>query len=155
MDQTSWAIRVKAMRRKLGQNQQHFVVLIGVQFPRVSRWETGSSIPTGLNRLILEFIEIVLDAQSPTVVLGTLRNARGEPRALLRARLGLSQQSFAELLGVAVMTANRWENGGSAPRGVSALLLEFLASALNANPAPECSRLSITLETSRCPWSAR
>ena len=48
----------------------------------------------------------------------------------MRARLGLSQQQFASLLGFSFVSVNKWENGGSQPTDMSAALLELLDAAL-------------------------
>jgi transcriptional regulator with XRE-family HTH domain len=48
----------------------------------------------------------------------------------IRTTLGLSQQAFASLLGLSFVSVNKWENGGSAPTGLSAVLLELLRNAL-------------------------
>lgn len=53
----------------------------------------------------------------------------------LRTDLALSQQSFASLLGLSFVSVNKWENGGSAPTGLSAVLLELLASAVRRRGA--------------------
>lgn len=48
----------------------------------------------------------------------------------LRARLGMTQQAFASLLGLSFVSVNKWENGGSTPTGLSAVLLSLLDGAL-------------------------
>jgi DNA-binding transcriptional regulator YiaG len=48
----------------------------------------------------------------------------------LRAKLGMTQQAFASLLGLSFVSVNKWENGGSTPTGLSAVLLSLLESAL-------------------------
>jgi len=53
----------------------------------------------------------------------------------LRQSLGLSQQAFASLLGLSFVSVNKWENGGSTPTGLSAVLLQLLESALRSHPA--------------------
>lgn len=55
----------------------------------------------------------------------------------LRSNLGLTQQAFASLLGLSFVSVNKWENGGSSPTGLSAVLLELLASALRTHPVPD------------------
>jgi transcriptional regulator with XRE-family HTH domain len=52
----------------------------------------------------------------------------------LRQRLGLTQQAFASLLGLSFVSVNKWENGGSSPTGLSAVLLQLLESALRRHP---------------------
>jgi DNA-binding transcriptional regulator YiaG len=50
----------------------------------------------------------------------------GRVRALRKA-LELSQQAFAEELGVRQQTVSEWETGQYAPRGASVRLLELVA----------------------------
>jgi len=45
----------------------------------------------------------------------------------LRTRLGLSQEKFAQKLGVSVWTVSIWERGLSKPRGLSIRALERIA----------------------------
>ena len=45
----------------------------------------------------------------------------------LRGRLGLSQQQFADELGVRQQTVSEWETGRYAPRGATARLLGIVA----------------------------
>jgi transcriptional regulator with XRE-family HTH domain len=58
----------------------------------------------------------------------------------LRTQLGLTQQAFASLLGLSFVSVNKWENEGSSPTGLSAVLLELLVSALRTHPVPEVVR---------------
>ena len=51
----------------------------------------------------------------------------------LRAKLGMTQQAFASLLGLSFVSVNKWENGGSTPTGLSAVLLSLLKSALRTH----------------------
>lgn len=44
----------------------------------------------------------------------------------LRKRLGLTQEQFAQRVGVTFVTVNRWEAGHSAPRGLSLRELDRL-----------------------------
>ncbi len=44
----------------------------------------------------------------------------------LRARLGLTQEKFAEKLGVSVSSVGKWETGQYKPRGLSLRALERL-----------------------------
>lgn len=59
-----------------------------------------------------------------------------DPRTVrqIRAQLGLTQQAFASLLGLSFVSVNKWENGGSSPTGLSAVLLQLLESALRTHP---------------------
>lgn len=52
----------------------------------------------------------------------------------LRTKLGMTQQTFASLLGLSFVSVNKWENGGSTPTGLSAVLLSLLESALRRHP---------------------
>lgn len=45
----------------------------------------------------------------------------------LRKKLGLTQEAFAHRLGVTWVSVNRWENGHSVPRSLSAKALDALA----------------------------
>jgi transcriptional regulator with XRE-family HTH domain len=55
---------------------------------------------------------------------------------ILRQRLALTQQAFASLLGLSFVSVNKWENGGSSPTGLSAVLLQLLESTLRSH-SPE------------------
>ena len=46
--------------------------------------------------------------------------------ARLRKKRGLSQEKFAQLIGVSVTTVNRWENDKVKPQGLSLRALETL-----------------------------
>ncbi len=60
----------------------------------------------------------------------------------LRKALGLSQQAFASLLGFSFVSVNKWENDGSAPTGLSAVLLELLGNAVKRRgPSDVISKL--------------
>ena len=54
----------------------------------------------------------------------------------LRKSVGLTQQAFANLLGLSFVSVNKWENGASAPTGLSEVLLELLAASLRVHSAP-------------------
>jgi transcriptional regulator with XRE-family HTH domain len=60
----------------------------------------------------------------------------GERLRQLRARLGLSQEAMAQLLGVSFTTVNRWESDRrvSGPRGVVLTFLLALESAVQRDP---------------------
>jgi transcriptional regulator with XRE-family HTH domain len=59
-----------------------------------------------------------------------------DPRSVrpLRQKFGLTQQAFASLLGLSFVSVNKWENDGSSPTGLSAVLLQLLESALRSHP---------------------
>jgi DNA-binding transcriptional regulator YiaG len=54
----------------------------------------------------------------------------------LRLRLGLSQQQFADELGVRQQTVSEWETGRYAPRGATARLLGIVAERAETAYAP-------------------
>jgi DNA-binding transcriptional regulator YiaG len=54
---------------------------------------------------------------------------------VVRTELGLTQQGLAALLGLSVVSINKWENGASEPTGLSAVLLQFLQNALKRHGA--------------------
>src|SRR5215471_14797746 len=47
--------------------------------------------------------------------------------AATRSRLGLSQEKFAELLGISVKTLHNWEQGRRSPTGAARILLRVAA----------------------------
>ncbi|MFN9480390.1 MAG: helix-turn-helix domain-containing protein [Betaproteobacteria bacterium] len=49
------------------------------------------------------------------------------PAAQARARVGLSQQDFAKLLGVSVRTLQDWEQGRREPSGAARTLIKIAA----------------------------
>jgi DNA-binding transcriptional regulator YiaG len=53
----------------------------------------------------------------------------------LRKSLGLTQQAFADMLGLSFVSINKWENSASAPTGLSEVMLELLNSVLSRHPA--------------------
>ncbi len=55
--------------------------------------------------------------------------------ARLRARLGLSQEKFAQKLGVSASAVEKWERGSHKPRGLSLRALERLAKLLRRKDA--------------------
>lgn len=59
----------------------------------------------------------------------------------LRERLGLTQQRFASLLGFSFVSVNRWENGHSAPTGLSAAVLELLTTAMAHSPETDLANV--------------
>lgn len=59
----------------------------------------------------------------------------------LRKTLDLTQQQFADLLGVSFVTANRWENGQSKPSAMGLAKIQELAARNDGGPAqPEIDR---------------
>ncbi len=49
------------------------------------------------------------------------------PAAVARASMGISQQAFAELLGVSARTLQDWEQGRREPTGAARMLLKVAA----------------------------
>lgn len=60
--------------------------------------------------------------------------------ATRRSKLGLTQQQFASLLGFSFVSVNRWENGHIRPKGLSAVVLSLLDTALRRHPAERVER---------------
>lgn len=60
--------------------------------------------------------------------------------AALRYRLQVTQERFASLLGVSIVSVNRWENGAARPTHLSAVLLSLLTGALLRHDAPMVAR---------------
>ncbi|MFZ5476670.1 MAG: helix-turn-helix domain-containing protein [Myxococcota bacterium] len=58
----------------------------------------------------------------------------------LRNRLELTQQAFASLLGLSFVSVNRWEQGHSTPTGLSLVLLQLVANALDRSSPAEVAR---------------
>jgi type I restriction enzyme M protein len=56
--------------------------------------------------------------------------------AAIRARLGLSQEQMARLLGVSFASVNRWEAGHSSPTGPTMDLYQALNAAIRAGHGP-------------------
>jgi putative transcriptional regulator len=52
----------------------------------------------------------------------------------LRARLGITQEQFASLLGVTFSTVNRWETGKSRPSPLAIARIEELKHRLKHQP---------------------
>ena len=55
-------------------------------------------------------------------------NVRLPPAAEARAKVGLSQQDFARLLGVSARTLQDWEQGRREPTGAARMLLRVAAT---------------------------
>lgn len=53
----------------------------------------------------------------------------------LRSKLGLTQQAFADLLGLSFVTVNRWETCKATPTGLGAVMLELLDNVLRSRAA--------------------
>lgn len=57
--------------------------------------------------------------------------------AVIRNRLGLSQEQMARLLGVSFASVNRWEGGHSSPTGPTADIYKAIDGAIRGGVAPE------------------
>jgi transcriptional regulator with XRE-family HTH domain len=68
--------------------------------------------------------------------------------AAIRARLGLSQEQMARLLGVSFASVNRWEAAHSSPTGPTMDLYKALAAAIRAGHSPEAIRNAANAERS-------
>lgn len=80
----AWGARVKDMRAKLKLNQQHFAGLLGISVMAVSRWENGSTTPTGLSALVLELLWNASGVHHRQTLLDFLRRAGPEPLGVVR-----------------------------------------------------------------------
>ena len=68
--------------------------------------------------------------------------------ALIRTRLGLTQEQMAHLLGVSFASVNRWEAGQSSPTGPTQDLYQALAAAVRAGHSPSAIRQAANAERS-------
>lgn len=66
--------------------------------------------------------------------------------AAVRARLGLSQEQMARLLGVSFASVNRWEAGHSSPTGPTMDLYNALNAAIQAGHSSEAIRQAANAE---------
>jgi transcriptional regulator with XRE-family HTH domain len=64
----------------------------------------------------------------------------------IRARLGVSQEQMARLLGVSFASVNRWEAGHSSPTGPTMDLYKALAAAIRAGHSAEAIRQAANAE---------
>ena len=64
----------------------------------------------------------------------------------IRARLALSQEHMARLLGVSFASVNRWEAGHSSPSGPTLDLYQALAAAIRAGHSPATIRQAANAE---------
>lgn len=54
-----------------------------------------------------------------------LTQVKTSAAAVARAKMGLSEQKFADLIGVSISTLRDWEQGRSHPRGAEEILLKI------------------------------
>lgn len=66
--------------------------------------------------------------------------------AAVRARLGLSQEQMARLLGVSFASVNRWEAGHSSPTGPTMDIYNALNAAIQAGHSSEAIRQAANAE---------
>lgn len=66
--------------------------------------------------------------------------------ASVRARLGLSQEQMARLLGVSFASVNRWEAGHSSPTGPTLDLYQALEAAIRTGHSPAVIRQAANAE---------
>lgn len=64
----------------------------------------------------------------------------------IRARIGLSQEQMAHLLGVSFASVNRWEAGHSSPTGPTLDLYHALVAAIRAGHTPTAIRQAANAE---------
>ncbi len=133
--------RILAARLKLQLTQEDFARLIGVTFSTVNRWENGKSAPNRIAIRMLKLAEaeklkyepaglfILPDGTAPPLPeILTLHSAI----KWLRERYGMTQEIFANAIGVTFSTVNRWETGNSAPNNVAKRLLRDIARKASA-----------------------
>lgn len=125
------------------------------RYPRIIRWDetdnvfigslpdldgdcthgsTVEEVARNLDECAEIFVEDCLNDNTPlpeprTIIITptTFRNRDNNHNiAKLREERGISQQSFAKLLGVSLSTLTKWENGTRNPSGAAAKLLEII-----------------------------
>jgi transcriptional regulator with XRE-family HTH domain len=69
--------------------------------------------------------------------------------ATIRARLALSQEQMARMLGVSFASVNRWEAGHSCPTGPTIDLYNALNAALSSGHSPAVIRKAADAERSK------
>lgn len=122
--------RVFELRYRLGLTQEDFARQLGVTLVSVGRWENGKSKPTNLSVAALEKLEatersdplsgdVSKEPFDPILELHKAAEWDSNRIARIRARMRLTQNDFAEALGVSVDTIHKWENDMSFPRGLA------------------------------------
>jgi hypothetical protein len=84
------------------------------------------------NELLAQFIKLFI---LPVVRMPAPTRTFAQSVKVVRTEMGLTQQGLAALLGLSVVSINKWENGASEPTGLSAVLLQFLQNALRRHGA--------------------
>ena len=88
---------------------------------------TGEPLPPALGHLAWATREL-MDL--------TVEPVTGEDIRIIRRNLGLTQQAFAELLGVALNTVQAWEQGINAPSGAGQHLVRLIEAVAKSDQAP-------------------
>jgi len=73
----------------------------------------------------------------------TAEPVTGEDIRVIRRNLGLTQQAFAELLGVALNTVQAWEQGINAPSGAGQHLVRLIEADAKPDLAPRHMREAV------------
>jgi len=85
-----------------------------------------SKIPSELRKFQQDLLESVRQMRKDQAARVT--NVKLPAAAEARAKVGLSQQEFARLLGVSARTLQDWEQGRREPTGAAKMLLRVAAS---------------------------
>lgn len=85
-----------------------------------------SKIPSELQKFQQDLLESVRQMRKGQAARVT--NVKLPAAAEARAKVGLSQQEFARLLGVSARTLQDWEQGRREPTGAAKMLLRVAAS---------------------------
>ena len=72
---------------------------------------------------IIDGIKEIKEHKEGKVQLKTTTLADPSPAQIIRKKLGLSQASFADLMGVSIRTIQDWEQGRRSPKGPAKSLL--------------------------------
>jgi len=64
----------------------------------------------------------------------------------IRSRLNVTQERFAELLGLSAVSVNRWEGSHASPSGFSKVVLELLEELAPVRPVEEVLRRLATAD---------
>ena len=113
------AFGIRALRRQRQVPAERIAESLGVTTRTVYRWERGGSrLPVRLIAPLADCLRMETDE-----LVHALRSSARAPRggrasselAVLRAQVGHSQSSMAELLGVSRTTVRAWESGGVVP----------------------------------------
>lgn len=138
-------------------NRQTQIQTLAKRYPRVIRWDEADQVFIGslpdldgdcthgssveeVVRNLDECAEIYVEdclndgtplpeIRSQIVIPSPFRNRGSQHNiAKLREERGISQQAFAQLLGVSLSTLTKWENGTRTPSGAAAKLLDIIST---------------------------